>query len=650
MISTLRSTLKGPIVRVIMGIAVALFVLAMVLPGLLDKTFKGKTGDWVFEVNDYRISPAKFQRVVAEHRLQRSQMLQQLTEQYGPEMAQQLIKMSGLDAKPEKQARHSAIATEALSQLASKLNLDVPNELVVAQILAQLPPGMVDEAGNIDMRALQQLIPYATLDEFEDDMKTRMQNSQVLDMAEAGLYVPNFMLKNAYIQQFANKNYGVLFFPVGKYLTEAKKTALTDKELKAFFAQENKLSKRYWIPEKRSITVWEFNPVNYGIKVPAKEIERYYNTNKRQDFVESPTQVLVRKLLLPFDEKNPTKSRDQASKIHDALTKSPSTFSAVAQSKSIDKDKDSATRLGALTWVKRGELHEKIEKPLFALKGDSEITPIIHSPEGLEIYQRESKKVQVYKPLKSVEGEIRDKLLSSKFEKAFTLAQRRVINQYRDGEIADLEKFIDVKHGKKATYVVTKESNDVYAKKAFEVKRTNGLVGYTNSGDGYLLKVTNIEKSKEPSFDSVKAQVQKDLYSSKAQALMKKAVSNAQEAAKTKPLSKVATEMGGQYKTTGLINSEDQKKLEALQKDKFPLQALMGITQKDMVRKDITPEMGYLMVLLDVEPFNQEKYSEKKLALGQSLQQQQETLLKQGFIASLLQNATIKVNNKLTHY
>ena len=175
-------------------------------------------------------------------------------------------------------------------------------------------------------------------------------------------------------------------------------------------------------------------------------------------------------------------------------------------------------------------------------------------------------------------------------------------------------------------------------------------MGYTNSGDGYLLKVTNIEKSKEPSFDSVKAQVQKDLYSSKAQALMKKAVSNAQEAAKTKPLSKVATEMGGQYKTTGLINSEDQKKLEALQKDKFPLQALMGITQKDMVRKDITPEMGYLMVLLDVEPFNQEKYSEKKLALGQSLQQQQETLLKQGFIASLLQNATIKVNNKLTHY
>ncbi|OGB97102.1 hypothetical protein A3F06_04230 [candidate division TM6 bacterium RIFCSPHIGHO2_12_FULL_36_22] len=645
MITMLRTALKGPILRIIMVCLVAMLIGSMFLPKILDHFFKRHSGDWIFQVNDLRITPMQYQRIIAEHRLQQQQMMHQWTEQYGPEMAQQLAKMSGMSTQVEKQARHSALTTEALSQIASKLGIDIPQEEVMAQIMQQLPAGIIDEYGNVNLQALQQLIPYASLDDFSDDMKIRMQNSMIVNLIDAGIYLPKFMLKDLYVQQFAKKNYGVAFFPVSKYLTEVQKAGATDKELKDYFTQENKESKRYWIPEKRSIVVWEFDPKNYGITVTPAQIEQYYNSHKLQEFIESPVQVQVRRMLLPFDEKNPTQSRAQATQLHEELQKDPSQFVFKAKNNSIDKE--SAKNGGLMDWAKRGDMHEKIEKEIFALKEDNEITPILRTQEGLEFYQRVAKKAQTYKTLKSVEGEIRDKLLAEKFANSFTTAQRRVLNQYLDGNKTDLEDFIKSKGGKKDARIVSVGDSDIAAKKAFEMKRVSALTAYQNDGKGYIEQLLNIEKSKEPSFESVKAKVQQDFYQKKAQDLMKQAMDKAEEATKNQSLAKAVTGMGIQYKTTGWVNRDDQVKIEALKKDKFPISSLMNIAHKDKIRKDITADMGFLSVLLEVEPLKGDQNKEKELELGQSLRQQQEALIKQAFIASLLQNATIKVNNKL---
>ena len=65
------------------------------------------------------------------------------------------------------------------------------------------------------------------------------------------------------------------------------------------------------------------------------------------------------------------------------------------------------------------------------------------------------------------------------------------------------------------------------------------------------------------------------------------------------------------------------------------------------MRRDATPDMGYVSTLLGVEPIKAAEYKKKELELGESVRQQQDVLLKQAFIASLLQNAKIKVNDKL---
>ncbi|HJM68660.1 MAG TPA: peptidylprolyl isomerase [Candidatus Babeliales bacterium] len=645
MITALRTALKGPVLRVIMAGVVVILVGSMFLPKILDNLFQKQTGDWVFQVNNLRITPMQYQRIVAEQKLQQQQMMRQWTEQYGAEMAQQLSKMSGMGAQLEKQARHSALTTEALAQIATKLGIDVPEEEVMDQIMQQLPAGIVDEYGNVNLQALQQLIPYASLEDFSDDMKVRMQNSMVINLIDAGIYMPKFMVKDLYVQQFAKKNYGVAFFPISKYLADVKKAGATDKELKEYFAKENKQSKRYWIPEKRSVVVWEFDPKAHGLSVTPAQVERYYSSHKLQEFIESPTQMRVRRILLPFDEKNPGKSRAEANKLYEELKKDPSQFVFKASNNSIDKE--SAKNGGLLDWAKRGDMHEKLEKEIFALKADNDMTPVLHSPDGLEFYQRVAKKAQSYKAFKTVEGEIRDKLLAEKFNKSFTAAQRRVINQYRDGNKAALEDFIKAKGGKKDAKVFSVTDSDTAAKKAFEMKRASALTSYQNDGKGYIEQLLNIEKSKEPSFDSVKAKVQQDFYQQKAHEAMKKAMDKVEASVKNQPLSKAVASMGLQYKTTGWVNRDDKAKIEALQKDKFPVGTLMNIVQKGKIRKDTTADMGYLSVLLDVEPLKKAQNKEKELELAQSLRQQQETILKQAFIASLLQNATIKVNNKL---
>ena len=647
MITSLRTTLKGPVLRVIMATVILFIALAMILPRIFEPAHSDASTDWMMQVNDSRISPATYNRALAQLQAQKAQMLARLKKEYG-DMAEQLLSFYGLGGNLDKLARHSTITSEVLGQVARKLSLDLPEDMVFEQIIKQLPPEVIGADGQINLRALQRVLPYGTIEEFQEDVKNRMETSQVLDLVEAGVYVPEFVLKNNYMQQYASKDFGVALFPLSNFLAQAKKNQVTAKELAAFYAKENKASKRYWIPEKRIVTTWKFTPAQYNVKVSQKEVERYYNTNKRQKFLENPTQVQVRRIRLPFDKTNPSESRKAASDLHETLAKDPSQFARLVKEKSIDTEYVKVG--GLLPWIARGEVNEKLEKAIFALKDNNDLSPIMLSDDGLEIYQRAGKKKLAYKPLKAVEGEIKESLRNEKFKKSFDISKRRVINQYRYGDIPALAAFVADKHGTKEVQTVIKSDPSVTAQKGFEIKRAKGLIGYMQGSEGFIEQLDRVEKSKADALEAIKSRVETDFYQDRALELQKKAMQEVRSKSAKVPLSQAAKAAGVTYKATGWVNSDDKEKIEALQKDNIPVQGLMNLTQKGLIGENVTGDMGYLMTLLDVEPFDQQKFDAKRLEMNQSVREQQENLLKQAFIASLLQNATIKVNKKLINY
>lgn len=631
MITTMRSTLKGPVFRVILSIAILALLAAMVIPALIDRTGQ-QTKQWVYNVDGTSVSAQKYYKTIQMLQHQKSTAYKNLVAQYGEDIAAQLMRLYGLEFDPVQQAERSLVSSELLGNLADKLAIDVPTDVVMQHAVSQLPPEIIDEDGNIDVQRLQQLLPAMSLDEFEADVKKQLRNSQLLDLVSVGAYVPEFAVKNAYMQQYASKNYGVVFFPESTYLAQAKKTPVTSEQLKSFFASQNKATKRYWLPEKRTVTVWKFSPEGYGIKVTDAEVEKYYNTNKRQEFVDQPVEIQVHRIVIPVDEKNVHKSRVEAATTLEAVKKDPASFKA--------KAKES-------TWVGRQNPDDVLEQKLFALKNDGDISEVIQTKDGFEIYQRAEKKSQTYKSLASVKKDIREKLMNNKFAALFGKSARRAVSTYRDGDDAALVNFAKAHQAKAETKVVTRSDNTMVANQAFGIKKAQGAVTFFDAKDGIIEKLDKIEARKEPSLDSVKAQVEKDWYAAQAQTGMKKAMEKASELAKKEPLSKVASALGVQFKTSGLVNAENEDKLKKLQSEKFPVDVMIGMHEKGAIRDAVTPEMGYLIKLFEIEPFDQKAYEAKKLKLAGALRQQQDNLLKEGFIASLLQNATIKVNNSL---
>jgi len=172
-----------------------------------------------------------------------------------------------------------------------------------------------------------------------------------------------------------------------KYIKNEKTKTIDPKDLGGFFASENKKNHRYWIPEKRKASVWTFTPENYGITISDQDIESYYNSHKSKEFVNTPLQMKVRRILFAVPEgANVQEIQAKAQQVKTELAQEPSRFEELAMKYNPSSDSNGIIKKGGIVdFFSKGEKDPAFERAAFRLQKDGDISDIITTSEGFEI-------------------------------------------------------------------------------------------------------------------------------------------------------------------------------------------------------------------------------------------------------------------------
>lgn len=635
MITTMRDRFTSKKYKIIIWLAIISLFGTATIAELIRKFFG--SGDWILKIDGTEVSPNQFNRKVEEEK----QQIEMFKKQFGP-YAATLLSSSGLNLDPKELAKNALIHEILLSKLANKLNIHFDKEYIQSEILKKIPKEVIEAYGTVDLNLLSQLFGYTNVNDFEKNIENNLKISSALDLIEASGYIPEFEIKNNFISLYSKKKYSILIFPLDKFLNEVKKTNLSKDEIKKYFDEQNTKDKRYWAPEKREGIKWEFDPKEYDIKLTEKDLQDYYNKNKRIEFLDSPAQVKVRRILFSAkDKKDLPTAMQSARKVHSELLSDKTKFEEFA--KKYSEDKASAQKGGLIDFFSKGQKDPVFEKAAFELKDINDISDIIETKYGAEILQLVEKKPITFKKFEDVKEKIKSKADKEKFEKQFNMDIKRLAEGVNTKEA--FEKFAKSKNAKSSKIDLTINDNSLPAQKLFGIKKENGVDSYI-SDKPVAIQLTKIEKSHAPSFETVKSKVEEDLQKQKAFEKMKFAIKKAKLESSKKSFDELKKEFDVSMKSTSWVDSGDKEEIEKLQKEGLPVRGLFDLDKEDSVNDIITDKASYLIKLEHIEPFNKENFESKKAAIKDELSKKRRQELEAGFIASLKKNAKININEK----
>jgi peptidyl-prolyl cis-trans isomerase D len=375
--------------------------------------------------------------------------------------------------------------------------------------------------------------------------------------------------------------------------------------------------------------VWKYTPQSYGIRVTDKDIESYYHNHKAKSFVTTPTQVQVRRILVSTGLDSQL-AQQKAQQIYMKVKANPSQFADLA--KEFSDDAQTKQNGGLMPYFAKGE-QEEIERTVFLLKEDGDISDIIRTSKGYEIIQRVHKKMASYKPLNMVHADI-EKILSQKtFKEQFA----------RDKQA--IEALTAKKEVNSTRIEVHAHDNSLLAKNIFKTKlnETNAYVDDTTT-TGVVIKVVDIHPSYEPAFDTVQAQVLNDLYEEKAHKQLAQLLEEAKKELSSASLEKIKGRYDGTLEKTGWILPRDEKS-EELQKKGFPAQQMLQLEKVGAVLTKSDDRYGYLIRLDAIDAFNDAEFNAKKTEIKQVVHNENQQQWLDAFVASLYRSATIETGN-----
>ncbi len=597
-------------------------------------------------VNGLTISLNEFRRKVG----QAEQRILYLREQFGP-YADQLLKAYGLSTDPQESAMHDIIREKVLDSAGDALHLAVAPAFVIEKlqdpsfVMQELGPvsSLIDKSGSINMQALNAYLRRQgmTMQDFENAIEEGLRRSFLLDIARGAAYVPDYMLKQRYVREFVPKKYSILTFSAADYVP---KETVSNEALKAFFDAQNRKTRRYVIPEKRSAQLWMFNPSDYGIKITDKETSQYY-TNHKIDYVAQQEGVEVRRILFKLDEgADAAKVRALAEKVHQQILEKPKEFAALAKKHS--QDAATAKKGGLMGFISKNEGYDPaLERAAFALKKDNDVSPLVQTAQGIEIIQRVSKRQATYKPLEETKESINQKLLMDKFKRLFGQEARKTTQELAQNPQA-LPTFVKEKQAIEKTVDAVQKETGPLSNVLFKIDK--GSYGtYFEGEQGIIAQLMEIQPAVTPSLESVKEQVVHDYQQQQAFEKMQQAVDQAYKRAATEPaesMNDLKNAYRAQLETTDFIAPSDYTAMQELTKKGISNEQLRELGTVGSIGKEITPEHGYIIRLDELKKYTPEDFTAHKKELLSRAYQELQQRVESGFVASLYKNATIRLN------
>ena len=634
MISLFRRHLQGRFLKYVIY-AVSFFV---VFPSALMIVFKWIDGDaWVAKVNGRSVGVEEYQRKIFNVQ----QQIQQFKNMFG-ENAQQFLKMQGLDEDPQKIALDSLIDQKLLDSVADSLHITFSPQFITQQLVRMVPQQLIGPDGSVDLQALARAYNMSVR-ELQDQMTSQLISTLILQLTDGSVYVPQFLLKEKFIQAYTPRSFLVAELPLKKLINEEEKKKVSDAELKKFFDAENRRNKRYIVPEKRAGFVWKFDGANYPAKISEKQVENYYKQHKLKEFVDQPAQIQVRHILMKFDDKNKTEIRAKLAKIKQELEKDAKLFATRA--KELSDDAATKKNGGLTDFFSRGTFDGAFEQAAFRLAKDGDMSQIVETGEGFELIQRVGKKAQTFKELAKVRDEISDKLRVAQFTKLFQHDVRRALAQ--EESLKALEQLAQKKNGKKDKVSLQAKGTEPYMKRFFMARKGSGG-SFLEGNDGYAFYVSEIKKSYQPKFADLKEQVKDDYYRRQAEKSMKRLLREADKITDKDAFEAFTEKHNASVQSTGILSQQMQDKVQRLvgRIGCSPSQLFL-LTVPGSVSTFMGEDTGFMVCLDTIAPFDKKEFDAQKDGLMKQLYQEQRQITQSGFIASLYKNATIKIDKKI---
>lgn len=261
-----------------------------ILMGFLDRVSGPNRSGAVAVVNGYTVSQAEFR----DKAFDIDQQIKYIRSKRG-EYADFSLQMLGLAGNPLDIALSQLVYEKLLLGAAEQMGIhhiseDYATEKIADPFFAQqylsslIPAGVYNQLGELDNIALHKYLMRRgiALSDFESAVEDALKRVFALSLIPSAVYVPQATVKRSLLEQNNNREFTVLSFSLDNFVRQARSEGASEKELEDFFATQNKLFKRYWVPEHRTATVWEFAAEDYGIKVLEKEAKLHYNRNKEQ--------------------------------------------------------------------------------------------------------------------------------------------------------------------------------------------------------------------------------------------------------------------------------------------------------------------------------------------------------------------------------
>lgn len=642
MIIQIRKQIQGKAVRIIVFIIMALFILPLPMTQLFNFLFN--KGTWVASINNHIISPEAVTRRAAVQDYQ----IRALRQRFG-EYADFYMQLMGLNRDPHEIAFESLMHDELLNQAIAKLGWSFPSEYIVEKMhdplyviknLSMIIPPQLLDAQGINPIALRNYLRQMALsqNEFDTQVAQALLRRLFDEVVTKAAYVPQFVLRDYFITEFSGKQFSIATLSLDDFIKKEEKNGVSSQDLKKFFDDQNAQAKRYFVPEKRSGIVWQFDPANYGIKIEVEAINSYYNAHKA-DYKDTSATIQVRRILIGKDEKN---AQEKAEILYKQLVKSPNTFSDVAIKNSDDKE--TVSKGGLMPFFEQGKYDREFEKSAFALSKPGDISSVITTKEGYEIIQLVEKKAATYKALNVVKNEIENILIQQQFNKGFISDARKAIEENKTNPQA-ISDFITQKQGKRIELTQTTATRAPFVKSLFRIASPHSYVADQEGDLGAIVELTAIEKGHIPSLESIENNVKKDLYIQRAEAALSLALHNYLKDAQGKTEAEFAQLFGNKVEKSGMITPKDKEAINKLNAKGISPERIFQLEKVGMVTVAKGKGNGHLIRLDAIEPFNEKEFESHKKQIKRQIKEQEEQLVFGGFVASLYRSATIKKIN-----
>jgi peptidyl-prolyl cis-trans isomerase D len=391
---------------------------------------------------------------------------------------------------------------------------------------------------------------------------------KLLSMATSGVTVSDSEVAKEYERQNVKVK---LDYAVLTTADMEKLIKPTDEELKKYY-ENNKSRYAGAIPEKRKATyvVIDRQKLLDQAKqsLTNEELLSYYNSH--QDLYRTPEQVRVRHILVATPEPGPDGKVDQK-KVDEARAKAQDIAKQVRAggnfaelAKKYSDDPGSKDKGGEIGWVTPQSAYvQEFIKGSLALNPGETSAPV-QSPFGFHIIQAEEKKPAGVKPFTDVKDQIAQQLAQDKAGTEVDALATKVENQARSEGLdkAAAANHLEVYHSE----FFTRTDNlpgvgtaPEFTQAAFNAKVNDAPVSVRIPTGYAVMKVTEDQPAKTPTFEEWRSHVEQDFKQAQATTLLaQRSRELADRAHAQHDLKKAAKELGATIKTSDLVTINSQ--------------------------------------------------------------------------------------------